>query len=161
MNMTQFQRLFALLCLALAVQTTSPALAQEPSPDTDDNVRQIAKQLNCPTCAGRNLADCPTETCRQWKTEIKAQLDSGKTQQEVMSYFQTRFGDSVLQSPPKSGESLLLWAVPIGTALILLAGGSMLATRLTAARKPVIAQTSAAASDDYVAELERQVKDAA
>ncbi len=143
--------LFALLTGAPAV------LAQAPSPDLDENVRRIAKELNCPTCAGRNLADCPTETCLQWKTEIQTQLNSGKQPHEVIAYFQERFGVGVLQSPPKGGDTLVLWLAPIGAALMLLGGGVMVARRLA---QPRLAETGAAVPQDaYAEELERQVRE--
>ena len=49
-----------------------PTQAQDGS--LEEQTREIAKNLNCPTCAGRNLADCPTDTCAQWKGEISTQL---------------------------------------------------------------------------------------
>ncbi len=136
------------------------AQAQTPPPDTDDAVRVVAKKLNCPTCSGRNLADCPTETCLQWKAEIKAQLDQGKNPSEVLQYFEDRFGTTVLQEPPKSGNTLALWAVPVGAALMLVGGGALIVRRISRGARPA-SQPAPASQDPYVAELERQVKDSA
>jgi cytochrome c-type biogenesis protein CcmH len=98
-------------CISLLLVTWLTAgWAQAQVPAPDEPTYRIAKQLNCPTCAGRNLADCPTETCAQWKAEIKAQLDAGKSAEEVLAYFQDRFGPTVLQEPPKSGITAPLWA---------------------------------------------------
>lgn len=154
------QLLPALLTLLLLLLPLSGAHAQ--SPEFDDDVREVAKKLNCPTCAGRNLADCPTETCLQWKSEIRSQLDSGKSSDEVLQYFQSRFGTTVLQEPPKSGNTLALWLVPVGGALMLF-GGGLLVMRHIARRAPAVAAAAAAApnADPYISELERQVKDSA
>lgn len=133
-----------------------PVIAQVPAPD--EETYRIAKQLNCPTCAGRNLADCPTETCAQWKAEIKAQLDTGKSAQEVLDYFQARFGPTVLQEPPKTGVTAPLWAAPVGAALMfLLAAG---AAMWRAARRSASANVAAAdaAEDPFVAALEAEVR---
>lgn len=147
--------LFTLCALLL------PLGARAQSPEFDDDVRQVAKKLNCPTCSGRNLADCPTETCLQWKSEIRAQLDSGKSSDEVLQYFQSRFGTTVLQEPPKAGNTLALWLVPVGAALMLLGGGALVMRRI-ARRAPMPATATAAAhADPYVSELERQIKDSA
>jgi cytochrome c-type biogenesis protein CcmH len=149
--------LFTLLALLVPLGS-----ARAQSPEFDDDVREVAKKLNCPTCAGRNLADCPTETCLQWKSEIRAQLDSGRSSGEVLQYFQSRFGTTVLQEPPKAGNTLALWLVPVGAALMLF-GGGLLVMRHIARRGPVATAASAAApnADPYIAELERQVKDSA
>jgi cytochrome c-type biogenesis protein CcmH len=152
--------LFA-MCSALA---PGALRAQSENPEYNDAVRAIAKQMNCPTCAGRNLADCPTETCQQWKAEIKTQLDQGKDAEQVKAYFQERFGPTVLQEPPKTGSTLWLWLVPLGVSLMLI-GGSVIAAQRNA-RKPAMAVASnagagaSAAGDAYAEALERQVKDA-
>jgi cytochrome c-type biogenesis protein CcmH len=162
MNLRRLLPLIAVLfaaCLALA-----PGLsrAQSDDPEYNDAVRAIAKQMNCPTCAGRNLADCPTETCQQWKAEIKTQLDQGKDAEQVKAYFQERFGPTVLQEPPKTGSTLWLWLVPLGVSLMLI-GGSVIAAQRNAKRPAPIAVRSAPAqtsTDAYTEALERQIKDA-
>jgi cytochrome c-type biogenesis protein CcmH len=153
-------RLIYHLAIALLVSVligASMAVAQGTSPDLDENVRSVAKQLNCPTCAGRNLADCPTETCLQWKTEIQTQLNSGKQPGEVITYFQDRFGSGVLQSPPKSGDTLALWLAPLGAALMLIGGGVMVVRRLSQPRR--VEPAGAPEQDAYTEELERQVRE--
>ena len=128
----------------------------------DDQTYHIAKKLNCPTCAGRNLADCPTETCAQWKAEIKAQLDAGKSADEIMAYFQDRFGATVLQEPPKTGSTAPLWAVPAGAAAVFLIGAAIVMTHVSR-RTAVVVQplSSSASADPFVMELEREVKESA
>ncbi|MCL4297660.1 MAG: cytochrome c-type biogenesis protein CcmH [Anaerolineae bacterium] len=96
--------------------------------ETDyDRVNEIAKHLNCPTCAGINLADCRTLTCEQWRDQIDDLVKQGYSDKEVLDYFVTRFGEQVLQEPPKSGSTLFLWVLPV---TILLAGGVWLAFAL-------------------------------
>jgi cytochrome c-type biogenesis protein CcmH len=148
--------------LALAALSALPTLslhAQGVSPEFDDDVRAVARKLNCPTCAGRNLADCPTETCMQWKGEIRTQLDSGKSTAEVVQYFQDRFGSTVLQEPPKQGGTLVLWLAPVGAALMLVGAGVVVAQRLAARRTrsatPVVTPLS---SDAYKAQIEQEVQ---
>jgi cytochrome c-type biogenesis protein CcmH len=97
--------------------TYLPALAQEPN---YDRVNEIAKKLNCPTCAGINLADCRTLTCEQWRDQINDLVTQGYDDEDVLTYFTTRYGSQVLQEPPKSGSTLFLWVLPV---TILLAGG--------------------------------------
>lgn len=53
---------------------------------------------------------------------IRQQLQEGKSDQEVIAYFQARYGEQIVWSPPWQGFSLLAWLVPIG----LLLGGAIL-----------------------------------
>ncbi len=145
------------VAFVVLVSTARSATGQVPAPD--EETYRIAKQLNCPTCAGRNLADCPTETCAQWKAEIKAQLDAGKSAQEVLDYFQARFGPTVLQEPPKSGVTAPLWAAPVGAALVFLIGAGVVMWRTS--RHSALAATPASpieSTDPFVAALEEEVK---
>jgi cytochrome c-type biogenesis protein CcmH len=145
--------------VASAGLRAAPSLAQSVSPEMDDDVRSVAKMLNCPTCSGRNLADCPTETCLQWKGEIRAQLDAGKSTQEVVNYFQDRFGTTVLQEPPKAGNTLILWLAPIGAALMLIGGGIVVVQRLSARAKSTPAAAAVATSNDpYARRIEEEVQ---
>jgi cytochrome c-type biogenesis protein CcmH len=141
----------------------STALAQEPD---YDRVNEIAKNLNCPTCAGINLADCRTLTCEQWRDQINDLVKQGYTDEEVLNYFTTRYGTQVLQSPPKSGSTLLLWVLPV---TILLAGGVWLifALRKWAGREAVPeavepvqvrpASTGPQTSNHYVGQVEKDL----
>lgn len=149
------RRLVWLVAL-IALVMGRPALAQVPAPD--EETYRIAKQLNCPTCAGRNLADCPTETCAQWKAEIKAQLDAGKSAQEVLDYFQARFGPTVLQEPPKTGVTAPLWAAPVGAALVFLIAAAIVMWRTSRRHAPTTFAAAGSNADPFVAMLEEEVK---
>jgi cytochrome c-type biogenesis protein CcmH/NrfF len=146
--------LFAVVLMAM------PAFAQAPAPD--DETYHIAKKLNCPTCAGRNLADCPTETCAQWKAEIKSQLDQGKNSQEVLDYFEARFGSTVLQEPPKDGSTAILWAAPVGAAVVFFIGAALVMMRVSKRGTPALATAipAPASADPFVSQLEEDVKKA-
>jgi cytochrome c-type biogenesis protein CcmH len=104
-----------------AILAAAPALAQQPS---TDEINAVAKKLSCPTCTGINVADCPTETCAQWRAKIGELMAEGKSEQEILDYFSTRYGDHVLQVPPKRGFFVWVWILPV---IAILAGLAWLA----------------------------------
>jgi cytochrome c-type biogenesis protein CcmH len=111
MNRRKLVRLWLLIALAvLAVLVAVPVFAQQPSAD---DVNEVAKKLSCPTCTGINVADCPTDTCAQWRAKIGDMLVEGKSEQEILDYFAARYGDHVLQVPPKRGFFVLVWILPV------------------------------------------------
>ncbi|MBI1880344.1 MAG: cytochrome c-type biogenesis protein CcmH [Chloroflexi bacterium] len=133
------QKIFLKSTLLLLLTLTSyfllptpyfPAFAQEPD---YDRVNEIAKKLNCPTCAGINLADCRTLTCEQWRDQINDLVKQGFSDDDVLNYFTTRYGSQVLQEPPKSGPTLFLWILPV---IVLLAGGVWLILALRGWSRP-------------------------
>ena len=135
--------LFVVLTLVPGSLALSPTvLAQEPD---YDRINQIAKNLNCPTCAGINLADCRTLTCQQWRDKIGDLIQEGYSDQEILDYFATRYGQQVLQEPPKQGFTLALWLLPV---IALLAGAIWLVYLIRGwSQRPALAPVPAPASD--------------
>ena len=156
-----FVATFPLLLTPYSLLPT-PALAQEPNYDRLNN---IAKQLNCPTCAGINLVDCRTQTCEQWREQIGDLVEEGYTDQEVLDYFAARYGDQVLQEPPKRGFTLILWVLPI---IVLLIGGTWLVYTIQSWRRqqpapatptpsPEHAPNMLADTDDYLSQIDKDL----
>src|SRR5205823_3960761 len=98
-------------------------LLVSPSKQTlDQRVHDVASQLKCLVCQGESVADSPATLSLQMRGVIRQQLQSGKSEQEVIQYFQGRYGDRILLSPPPQGFTLLAWIVPIA----ILIGGAVL-----------------------------------
>ena len=94
-----------------------------PSKQTlDQHVHDVASQLKCLVCQGESVADSPATLSLQMRGVIRQQLQSGKSEQEVIQYFVSRYGDRILLSPPWQGLTLLTWLVPIA----LMIGGVLL-----------------------------------
>ena len=88
----------------------------------DQRVHDVASQLKCLVCQGESVADSPATLSQQMRGVIRQQLQSGKSEQEVIQYFVSRYGDRILLSPPWQGLTLLTWLVPIA----LMIGGVLL-----------------------------------
>src|SRR5947208_7072143 len=98
-------------------------LLVSPSKQTlDQRVHDVASQLKCLVCQGESVADSPATLSLQMRGVIRQQLQSGKSEQEVVQYFVSRYGDRILLSPPWQGLTLLTWLVPIA----LMVGGVLL-----------------------------------
>ncbi len=117
--MTKHRSLF--LAIGLAAIITSIwvyTLLVSPSQQTlDQRVHDVASQLKCLVCQGESVADSPAELSLQMRAVIRQQLQSGKSEQEVIQYFVSRYGDRILLSPPLQGLNLLAWLVPIALML--------------------------------------------
>ncbi len=150
----------------LALMATLPALAQTPSVD---QVNAVAKKLSCPTCTGINVADCPTETCAQWRSQIGQMLAEGKSEPQILDYFSSRYGDQVLQVPPTRGFFVWVWALPVAAiaiGLVLLAfglrGWARRPAAVPAAAAPASSQAgaddAAAADDEYLRRVQEDLE---
>ncbi len=99
---------------------------------TDDQVNAIARRLNCPVCENVPLDVCETQACAQWRDLIRQKLAAGQTPDEIMTYFQATYGDRVLQAPPRSGFTGLVWILPFVGLVAGLAILVVVLRRLTA-----------------------------
>jgi cytochrome c-type biogenesis protein CcmH len=103
-----------------------PALA---SADGDEQLSpealSIANSLNCPVCQGESVRDSNAQLAHDIRQLIQQKLDQGETRQQIMDYFVSRYGVTILRQPPKHGFSLALWWIPVGAiaiGLLILAG---------------------------------------
>ena len=79
-----------------------------------DAFREAAKELRCPTCTGLSVLESDAAFSVQIKDIVREQVEAGKSKDEILKYFTTRFGPWILRSPPVSGFNLLAWALPLG-----------------------------------------------
>ena len=115
--------LIFLAVIAILGSIWSYALLTRPPQQTlDQRVHDVASQLKCLVCQGESVADSPATLSQQMRENIRQQLQSGKSEPEVIQYFVSRYGDRILLSPPSQGFTLLAWLVPIA----LLLGGTLL-----------------------------------
>lgn len=112
-------------CFALALLLMALARVADASP-IDDETRRIAKQLQCPVCSGASVADSPSDLAGQMRSVIRARLQAGESEEQIIAYFVERYGESVLIEPPRRGIGLAVWLAPI----VVLAVGGVLLGRL-------------------------------
>lgn len=152
------KNLYALTFIFLfSLVFTGAALAQDITP-TDDEVNAIAHKLYCPVCESTPLDVCPTDACKDWREQIRSMLADGKTETEILIYFEEQYGARVLAEPPKKGFYWLIYLLP---PAIILAGAVILFRSMKEwTKKPEATQSNAAspAKDDYIARMEEEVK---
>jgi cytochrome c-type biogenesis protein CcmH len=131
-----------LLCLLLVL----PARAQDSVPATDDDVNAVASQLYCPICEHLPLDVCPEPTCIQWRAEIRARLTAGESQDEIINYFVTEYGDRVVGIPQNPLLRALSLAGPIIAVIVGLSLGVWTFLRWRGGER--VAPTSGQSEDD-------------
>jgi cytochrome c-type biogenesis protein CcmH len=107
----------ALLALAIVWGVLLFRAAQPPS--LDARVHDVASQLQCPVCNGESVADSPSGLATEMRGVIRQKLAQGESERQVIQYFESRYGDTILETPPKSGFTTLIWLPPV---LMLLVG---------------------------------------
>lgn len=115
------------LLLAMMLLTALPAFAVQPDevladPALEARAREISRLLRCPVCQGESIDDSNAPISRDLRLAVRERLVEGDSDEEVLDYVVTRFGEFVLFNPRASGSGLILWLA--GPAM-LLAGGAI------------------------------------
>ena len=80
-----------------------------------DQKRAIAlsKSLRCPQCQNQNLIESNSPVAKDLRLKVYKMVNEGKSDQEVVEYMTSRFGDFVLYKPKLEPSTYLLWGGPI------------------------------------------------
>ena len=79
----------------------------------ESTAHEIFTLVRCLVCDGESLASSSADYSVSMRAIIREQLASGQSKEQVISYLTERYGEGVLQAPPKQGSSLILWLSPI------------------------------------------------
>ena len=88
----------------------------------EKRARHISKDIRCVVCQNQSIDDSDAPLARDVRVLIRQRLVEGDTDQEVISYLVSRYGDFVLLNPPVKGATLFLWFGPIVFALLGMLG---------------------------------------
>ncbi len=146
------------LLLAFAFLLTAlPAFAVNPDevladPALEARARALSSQLRCMVCQNQSIDDSNAELARDLRLLVRERLKNGDSDQAVIDYVVSRYGEFVLLNPRLRGETLLLWGAPI---VLFLAGATAM---ILFVRKRGGKPTGTPLSDVEKAELERALK---
>ena len=113
-------RAHAAMSFAPRIRADAAAGQQRPrDAELEAQVREVASKLRCPTCRALSVQDSPSGMAQEMRDLIREQLRSGKTPDEVTSYFVDRYGEWILLKPRAEGFNWSVWLLPI----LMLAGG--------------------------------------
>lgn len=94
-----------------------PALAVLPSeilkdPEMELRARDISKGLRCLVCQNQSIDDSDATLARDLRVLVRDRLVAGDTNDQVVEYVVSRYGDFVLLNPPFKTSTLVLWLGP-------------------------------------------------
>jgi cytochrome c-type biogenesis protein CcmH len=106
------------LCLCVFVVNMFVSAQDAPPATLDPKVFEIAGELRCPVCTAESVGDSSAPIAVEMRNVIQEQLGQGKSEREILTFFQERYGDWILLNPPKRGIHLLVWLLPLVAAII-------------------------------------------
>lgn len=78
----------------------------------ENRMTLLSRELRCVVCQNEALSESPAELATDMRQEIRDLMKAGKTDQEVIAFLTSRYGDFVLFRPPFKPVTYLLWIGP-------------------------------------------------
>lgn len=155
--------LILMLCLQPVFAYAGEATDMAADPVLEQRMIGLAENLRCLVCQNESLASSHSGLAEDLRREVREQMQKGLSDQEIIDYLVSRYGDFVLFDPPVKKTTLVLWYGPFA---LLLIGIGTLVYQLRK-RKDLIVEPELSAADtqraaellNETAELPNQQKD--
>ena len=103
------------ICLMVII-ITLPSLL----PDNESRYEEWSKSLLCPVCQGETIFDSPSEYADDMGVILLEQINNGMTDDEIYSFWVTRYGERIITNPINRNLELLLIPLFLISVFILL-----------------------------------------
>lgn len=139
--------LLAALFFAVQPLTLRAVTPDEVLPDAvlEARARTISAGLRCMICQNQSIDESDADLARDLRVLVRQRLVAGDTDQQVIDYVVSRYGEFVLLKPVFNWRNALLWGTPV---LLLLVGGGYI---LVASRRRRPAQAQALSDEEKAA----------
>jgi len=105
---------------ALAYAGQAKDLAEDPV--LEKRMVKLAEDLRCLVCQNESLASSRSDLAKDLRQEVREKMQQGMTDQQIIDFLVSKYGDFVLFDPPMKRYTILLWYGPFALLLIGLIG---------------------------------------
>ncbi|CAN7475847.1 cytochrome c-type biogenesis protein CcmH [Pararhizobium sp. LjRoot235] len=147
-----------LVLVLLLLLSASPVFAVNPDevlaePALEARARALSAQLRCMVCQNQSIDDSNAELAKDLRLLVRERITAGDSDEAVITYLVSRYGEFVLLKPRFETKTLLLWGAPI---VLLLAGAVAM---IVSARRRSGKATGTPLSDEERAKLDAVLRD--
>jgi len=103
----------------VAIALLAPAAAWAVNPDEilkdtklEARARALSSELRCMVCQNQSIDDSEAPLARDLRLLVRERLTKGDTDQQVLNFLVSRYGEFVLLKPRFELHNLLLWGLP-------------------------------------------------
>ncbi|WKU75794.1 heme lyase NrfEFG subunit NrfF [Escherichia albertii] len=89
------------------------------NPQQQEQALSIASQLRCSQCQNQNLLESNAPVAVSMRHQVYSMVAEGKSEAEIIGWMTERYGDFVRYNPPLTGQTLVLWALPVVLLLMV------------------------------------------
>ncbi|GBQ16217.1 cytochrome c-type biogenesis protein [Komagataeibacter rhaeticus] len=96
--------------MAMAVDDPSEML---PDPAQEQRAEAIGAQLRCLVCQNESIEDSSADLARDLRHVVREHVAKGESNQQIMAWMVSRYGNFIRLRPPLTIGTLLLWIMPL------------------------------------------------
>jgi len=101
------------LCILPAQASSTYEAAVATDPVAEKRLQALSRELRCLVCQNETIADSNAELAVDLRREIRGMIQEGRSDNEILEFMVTRYGDFVLYRPPLKATTVILWAGPL------------------------------------------------
>jgi len=107
----------AFILALISMTMMMPAHAVDPDeilkdPALEARARVVGKELRCLVCQNQSIDDSDADLARDLRVLVRERITQGDSNEEVIDYVVSRYGDFVLLNPPFKFKTYALWFGP-------------------------------------------------
>lgn len=96
-----------------AADTSAKLTPQSQSEDAiSERVKTLSRSLRCVVCQNQTIADSDAELAVDMRRLVEEKVRAGQTDADIKRFFQERYGDFVLMTPPVQANTIAAWTAP-------------------------------------------------
>jgi cytochrome c-type biogenesis protein CcmH/NrfF len=111
--------------LFLAIGSGAIGAGHHKAPSLYQRTLQVAGEYRCPVCAGESVAASQAPEAVEIRQLVQRWLQEGDSGATIRSFLVHDYGLSILERPPASGVTVLVWALPVVAGALAIAGLSL------------------------------------
>ncbi len=81
---------------------------------------KMINELRCLVCQNQSIADSNADLARDLRDKVYDKIMEGLSNEEILDYFVSRYGDFILFRPPLNARTVALWLGPFLIVLLSL-----------------------------------------
>jgi cytochrome c-type biogenesis protein CcmH len=114
-----------LCCLLFPVLAQSNAVLEFSRPEYKERYHNLVNELRCLVCQNQSIAESNAELAVDLRNRVYEMIEKGDSDEAIIDFMATRYGDFVLYNPPLKPSTMLLWFAPfivigIGSVVLVL-----------------------------------------
>ena len=67
--------------------------------DNESRAQYLFDNLMCPVCDGQTISESQSQLSKNMRDIVRIKLDEGLTNEEILQYFQSKYGTSITYTP--------------------------------------------------------------